>query len=138
VLHVLFILSPFIQSINHFSLHEDISYGFKASRFVFPFFTAFCSFQHSWFTPLPSTLMDPVYACPCTAPFGLCSVWPIQSHLLSFTFCSIGVCFVLCHNSLFEILSEHLKFKIRFKRRFTNPWSKLLTRFLFNITLLFL
>jgi hypothetical protein len=47
-------------------------------------------------------------ACLFIASCGLRNVWLIHHHFLSFICCSIGICFVLCHNSSFGILSSHL------------------------------
>ena len=42
----------------------------------------------------------------------LCCVWAILCHFLFFICCSIGICFVLCHSSQFEVSSSCLRFQM--------------------------
>ena len=123
-----------------------LMYRYTASLIVVRFLEPICSafsgtFQNS--TGRDTKLIDrigvglPLFlvpwgfqsnACLSIAPCGLSRVWLIQRHFLSFICCSIGVCFVICHNFSFEILSGLLTFKILHWHRFTNTWSELLVR----------
>jgi len=48
---------------------------------------------------------------PSVAHCGLHNVWPIQRHFFLVICCSVGICFILCHNSSFEIVTGYLTFQ---------------------------
>ena len=117
-LHVFIIIHSFCTFVEHkafmklFHLVHPKLVILLLSSFLLPSAVPILLFfsRFSLSTPLPFTLRNST-ACHFITPCGLRYIWPIQHHFLSFIFCSVGICFVLCHNSSFEILTGYMKSK---------------------------
>ena len=76
---------------------------FGRPRFLFP-----CGFHSS--------------TCLVMLEGSLRRVWPIHRHFLLLIWMTIGSCFALVHKTVFGTLSNHLRWRIRWRHLLTKVW----------------